>query len=101
MNGSAGVLTRSAGCSERRNDRVEGYHQLSQRSSTHSRGVLCTQCMQYTEVEVPPEGGLRFSKLCETPSVVDTYEDRFAPVTFTKRYAASEVKFPIAFQGPH
>jgi hypothetical protein len=57
--------------------------------------------MQYTEVEVPPEGGLRFSKLCETPSVVDTYEDRFAPVTFTKRYAASEVKFPIAFQGPH
>ena len=36
MFGSAGVLTRSAGCSETRNDRVEGYHQLSQRSSTHA-----------------------------------------------------------------
>lgn len=53
--------------------------------------------MQYTEVQVRPAGGgadappLTFRKLCETPSVEDVYEDRFVSVTYTKKYAASEV----------
>lgn len=61
-----------------------------------ARAHSVQQCMQYTEVQVRPAGGggdvpLTFRKLCETPSVEDVYEDRFVSVTYTKKYAASEV----------
>ena len=39
LHGPAGVLTRSAGCSETWHGRVLGHHQLSRRSSTHSHCV--------------------------------------------------------------
>jgi hypothetical protein len=37
---SAGALTRPAGCSETRHDRVIGHHQLLQRSSTHKLNTI-------------------------------------------------------------